>query len=246
MTAAGRRSVTRRGVLRAGSTLVVLGTSLLAMAIPAAAHVTVEPTTAGQGGDVVFTFSVPDEDDHASTTRVVLALPLDTPIASVTVRPTPGWSARLQQARLARPVQSDEGPVTRAVSRVVWSADDVASRVSPGQFQEFVIAAGPLPRTGRLVFKVLQYYSDGRVVRWIDPPASGPEPPHPAPVVTLAADGDDRAVRRDPVSTSPDSGATRLAIVGLAGAGLALLVSGAALLAAVRRADADGQPETLL
>lgn len=228
--------------MRAGTRVVATSVAVAAgllvggvwLAPSADAHVTVAPATASRGGDDVFTFSVPDEDDRAATTKVVLALPLDTPIASVAVRPTPGWRATTQETQLATAVESDDGPVTRAVTRVVWTARDAASRIAPGQFQEFVISAGPLPRTGRLVFKVLQYYSDGRVVRWIDPPGSGPEPPHPAPVVVLVADGGSTGAGADPVSASPDPGAKRLAIAGLACAGLALLVAGAALLTGVR------------
>jgi hypothetical protein len=44
-----------------------------------------------------------------------------------------------------------------------------------------------LPDAPRLVFKVLQTYADGTVVHWIDLPADGTKPEHPAPVVTLSA-----------------------------------------------------------
>lgn len=44
-----------------------------------------------------------------------------------------------------------------------------------------------LPDAPRVVFKVLQTYADGTVVRWIDLPAGGPKPAHPAAVVTLSA-----------------------------------------------------------
>lgn len=43
--------------------------------------------------------------------------------------------------------------------------------------------------TDQLVFKALQTYSDGDTVRWIDDPAPGTEPEHPAPVLTLAPAG---------------------------------------------------------
>src|SRR5262249_8297408 len=44
----------------------------------------------------------------------------------------------------------------------------------------------PLPDIDRIVFTVVQTYSDGAVVRWADPPAGGAQPPgNPAVVLTL-------------------------------------------------------------
>ena len=57
------------------------------------------------------------------------------------------------------------------------------------QFQEFDVSLGPLPDIDQIVFKALQTYSDGEIVRWIDEPAAGTEPEHPAPVLKLAAAG---------------------------------------------------------
>jgi len=49
------------------------------------------------------------------------------------------------------------------------------------------VSMGPLPTdTDQLVFKALQTYDTGEVVRWIDTaPPGAPEPDHPAPVLTL-------------------------------------------------------------
>ena len=41
-------------------------------------------------------------------------------------------------------------------------------------------------------FRALQYYDNGDIVRWIDPtPPGGPEPDHPAPVLTIGATADE-------------------------------------------------------
>lgn len=232
MTGAGTVAA-RVGVLVGCCAVLLLG-----LAGPALGHVTVFPSSAPQGDDAVLTFNVPDEDDQASTTEVELALPTEHPIASVAVRATPGWTAHIVRSTLSTPLPSDEGTVTEAVTRVVWRADGPQSRIGPGQFQEFVISAGPLPETRRLVFKVLQHYSDGRVVRWIDPPTSGEALPHPAPVLALTRAGDAADPATAPTAKEPtgnDPGGRRLAIAALAGAGLALLVSGAAFHTVVRR-----------
>jgi uncharacterized protein YcnI len=103
--------------------------------------------------------------------KVEVQIPADAKLSSVSVRPLPGWTAAVT-------------PTT-----VTWTGGTVA----PGQFQEFEISVGPLPKLDELTFKALQTYDDGDVVRWIEPtPPGGEEPEHPAPVLALTpATGDD-------------------------------------------------------
>lgn len=159
----------------------------LALAGPAAAHVTVNPSSAPAGGYVEVSFRVPTESDTASTTKVQVFFPTDHPIASVALKPVPGWTGTAQTTKLAKPIQSDDGQVTAAVSSITWQG----GRLAPGQFQDFDVSMGPLPTDTRsLTFKALQTYSDGSVVRWIDVAAAGePEPDHPAPVLRLTSGG---------------------------------------------------------
>ena len=96
---------------------------------------------------------------------------------------------------------------------------------------------GPLPETKEIVFKALQTYSDGDVVRWIEvTPAGGQEPEHPAPVVSLtkAAEGADHhaasAGTEAAASTSSDSSSSdTLAIVAIVVAALGVILGGVAL-----------------
>jgi uncharacterized protein YcnI len=157
----------------------------LLVAGPAAAHVTVNPSAAPAGGYVEVSFRVPSESDTASTTKVQVFFPTDHPIASVSLKPIPGWTGTAQTSKLAKPIKSDDGDVTSAVSTVTWQGGSLA----PGQFQDFDVSLGPLPTdTKELTFKALQTYSDGSVVRWIDVAAPGaPEPDHPAPVLHLTS-----------------------------------------------------------
>jgi uncharacterized protein YcnI len=222
--------MTWRIALRAAALLVSVAGWLLGTAGVAAAHVTVHPATAKIGSETTFTFRVPTERDDASTVKLVFALPTDTPIPAVAIRPVPGWSADIEHMDLSTPVQTDDGPVSTTVERVTWTADDAASAIAPGEFQEFVISAGPLPDATHLEFKVLQYYSDGTVVRWIDPPASDDETAHPAPTVTLT-NAVPATQGNDPATTNDGSGWTGLA--GLV-AGLAGLAAGTTALVAVR------------
>ncbi|MEY9860982.1 uncharacterized protein YcnI [Catenulispora sp. GAS73] len=167
-------------------TTVLLATavvSLVAAASAAEAHVTVNPNTEPQGGYAKVSFRVPNEEANASTTSLEVDIPVDHPIASVSVRPVPGWTATATTSQLATPIKTDDGQVTQAVSKIVWTG----GKIDPGQFQEFDVSLGPLPKdTDKIVFKALQTYSDGTVVRWIDVQQPGqPEPGHPAPVLHL-------------------------------------------------------------
>jgi hypothetical protein len=128
---------------------------------------------------------------------------------------------------LAEPVTTDDGTITEAVSEIVWTANTAADALAPGQSTDFVVTAGQLPDTPSLTFKVLQIYSSGEVVRWIELPSAGdPEPESPAPTLSLA-----------PVAVSSPSGrhddsarvlgafAALGLVAGAAGAGAALLAS---------------------
>jgi periplasmic copper chaperone A len=218
---------------------VALGTvSVLVGVGPAAAHVTVNPREAAPGGYAKLAFRVPNERDTTSTVKVEVVIPTETAIASVSVRPTPGWTVAVERATLSKPLKVHDSEVTEAVSKITWTATDGVG-VQAGQFQEFEISAGPLPEVDRIVFKALQTYSDGEIVRWIEEPMAGggAEPEHPAPVLTLtrpagAADtgaGADNANVDLAASSDPDDSGSGWALAaGLAGlvAGLAGLVIG--------------------
>lgn len=168
--------------------LAVMGAAavtVLGLAGPAAAHVTANPADAPKGSYSKVSFQVPNEQATANTTAIEVDLPLDHPIASVSVRPVPGWTVQVDKAKLPVPITSDDGEVTQAVSKITWSGGVIA----PGQFQEFEVAMGPLPaNTDQLVFTAVQTYSDKSVVRWDQLQAKGAaEPAHPAPVVHLTS-----------------------------------------------------------
>lgn len=233
----------RRHLLHLGAVLTVTAVAVLALAAPAAAHVTVNPSTATQGGYTTFTFRVPNERDATSTVKLEISLPADTPIASVTLRPLSGWAATTDRSRLTAPIMTDDGEITEAVTKITWTADPVAA-IKPGQFQEFEVSLGPLPDTDRVLFKVLQTYSDGEIVRWIDPPtADGSEPEHPAPVLTLTrpvgGDQHGTATSLTAATGSTDAGGRYHGWLDVAGVlfGLTGLVAG---LLAYRKATAPG------
>lgn len=169
---------------------VVVATTVLP-AGPAAAHVSVSPAQAAQGGFAALTFRVPNEREDAATTKVEVHFPADTPIIGATVRQLTGWSSEVRRGPAAPGATLDGTPVTETITSVVWTADAAAHAVTGSNYQEFGVSVGPLPAVDRVVFKALQTYDDGRISRWIDEPADGaPEPESPAVVLRLAAGGE--------------------------------------------------------
>ena len=209
--------------------LVLALGAVLALAGPAAAHVTVSSTNATPGGYATVVLNVPTESDTATTTKVVVQVP---PVGSVSVQPVPGWTVATKTAKLAKPVTTDDGPVTSGVSQVTWTAA-AGGGIKPGQFQQFFLSLGPLPKASSVAFPALQYYSDGTVARWIEKaaPGSSAEPEHPAPVLSLKAAATPVAATK--VEQASTTGPTVLAIVALA------VAAGALGLAFVSRAKAS-------
>ena len=131
-------------VIRATSVTGVGVIAVVALALPASAHVTVSPATAPAGGYVQLSFNVPTESDTASTTKLDVLFPAATPIASVEVQPRTGWTYQVKTGTPAKPVTDDDGnKITQVVNEVIWTADGPGIR--PGEFDSFVVSAGPLP-----------------------------------------------------------------------------------------------------
>ncbi|NIZ90430.1 YcnI family protein [Kineosporiaceae bacterium B12] len=229
----------RRRAARVLAATATGGLLLVGAALPASAHVHAVPDTTAAGGYSVVTVRVPNESDTASTVRLVLTLPQDTPFSFVAVKPVPGWAAQVTEDPLPTPVTTDGATVTRAPHTVTWTADP-GGGIAPGQFQEFDLDLGPLPAAGtRVLLPTVQTYSDGEVSSWTEPSAPGEaEPESPAPEFeTTAAVADDDASPVAATTGTTTAGATTtgstegpdvLARV-LGGAGLALGVLALAL-----------------
>jgi periplasmic copper chaperone A len=227
-----RKLLTRTGAVCAG-----LVAACMLVVTPASAHVTVNPREATQGGYAKLTFRMPNEKSTATTTTLEVNFPADAPIASVSVKPVPGWTARVTKSKLATPIKVHDAEITEAVSKIVWKANTPESSVQAGQFQEFDVSAGPLPTVDKIVFKALQTYSDGDIVRWIDEPAAdGKEAEHPAPVLKLTKAANTTATAAAAVTTTTSNGRANLALtLGIAALIVASAGLGVALVGARRR-----------
>ncbi|WP_228771952.1 YcnI family protein [Actinokineospora iranica] len=214
----------------------VAGAALLAGAQAAVAHVTVTADNPEPGGYTKAAFRVPNERADASTTRLEVAFPADHPFGKVSVAPVPGWTATVATRKLAAPIHGHGhgGTLTEGVESITWQGGEV----KPGEFVEFPVSFGPLPHgVDGLVFKALQTYSDGEVVRWIEVGQAGaPEPEYPAPVLAVHL----------PAAPAAEDGTDPLArvlgVVGLVTAFGALAACVAVLPAARRRAAGPRPP----
>lgn len=213
----------RTGLAVAG---VATAAALLALATPASAHVTVHPSQMRAGSsDVELTFRVPNERDDADTVKTQVFFPANLPLLTVEVLPVPGWQATVRTRALPKPVNTDDGEVSQVVSNVTWSA--TAGGIRPGQYEDFDIAVGSMPdQPGTLVFKALQTYSSGEIVRWIEVPVDGePAPDTPAPELTLTQASSTAATASSSPSSDQGIAIAALVIAALALAGVLLLAA---------------------
>src|SRR5579862_6420266 len=126
-------------MVRRIAAVAVLAVGLVcAAAFPAWAHVTISPDSATKGAsDVEIAFRVPNEEPPASTTELDVQIPTDPPLLSVLAESVPGWTASVTSVHLAKPIQTDDGPISDAVSVVSWKADNAAAGIKPNEFGKF-------------------------------------------------------------------------------------------------------------
>ncbi len=231
-------------------------TAALLAAASAQAHVSLHPNTIPTGAFATLNVRVPGEEEHAYADRVDMLLPPG--FTEVDTQNVPGWSVREKSIKLMKPLKTPDGPVNEEVSQIIWSGDHSRlGRLENGTFIQFPLSiAMPEGIAGKtLAFKTLEFYSNGKVARWIGPP----DAPNPAPTVAITPKGgliEDVAGGEagpagqgpTPSPTGPTSGSSKngsqgasegLGIAALALAGLGLLTAAAALVVARRRPAAS-------
>jgi uncharacterized protein YcnI len=139
---------------------LVLCVVLFALLAPAAsAHVTVLPGSARPGQTPALHFRVLNERSDARTVEIDIFVPRGLPATPSARR---GWKLVTKPGEFDR-VARDSG---------IGGADA----------KDFELRVGPLPQARQVVFKALQHYSDGQIVRWIQTSAGAERP---APVLSL-------------------------------------------------------------
>jgi uncharacterized protein YcnI len=222
----------------------------LALLAPAAAqaHVSIHPNEVPTGSFATLDIRVPNEMESANTVKLAVQVPPG--FLDVSTEYMPGWTSKVMTDKLAKPVQTDDGEVTEQVREIVWTGDGTQGVIPPGQFVNFGISTEIPGKAGQeLAFKVLQYYDNGEVVRWI----GGPNSEEPAPQIDVTAAGGalqdvagSETAPPSPGATATAGGATAssssssdgaskgLGIAALILGALGLLAGGAALLRARR------------
>jgi uncharacterized protein YcnI len=216
--------------------------SLLAPAA-ARAHVSIHPNEVPLGSFATLDIRVPNEMESANTVKLAVQVPPG--FLDVSTEYMPGWSVEVKTAKLAKPIQTEDGEVTEQVKEIVWTGDGKQGKIPPGQFVAFPISTEIPGKAGEeLSFKTLQYYDNGEVVRWI----GGPSSEEPAPQIDVTAEGGvlqdvagsetappnpeaapSEGAEASGGSSSSDSASKGLGIAALALGALGLLAGGAAL-----------------
>ncbi|HTZ86639.1 MAG TPA: YcnI family protein [Solirubrobacteraceae bacterium] len=167
---------------------IALPLSALALLIPASAqaHVSIHPNTVPAGAFATLDVRVPGEEEGAYIKKVDMQLPQG--FIGVDFENVAGWSAKVVESKLAKPIQTDDGPIDTEVSQIVWTWTGPLGKVDSGQFIDFPLSVAiPDDAAGKaLEFRTVQTYSDGAVVHWIDPSL---EADHPSPRINVTAKG---------------------------------------------------------
>lgn len=169
----------RRHAISAG---LLSAASVLALAGPAAAHISPSVTEAPAGSFLKFDLRVPHGCDEGATNKLAVQIPDG--INSVTPQVVAGWTIERTTEQLDTPIDDGEGgQITERTSVVTWTGGPLA----PDQLEEFGLSL-KLPDTpGETVyFPLIQSCDNGETTEWIQrPDASGEEPEHPAPGIAL-------------------------------------------------------------
>jgi uncharacterized protein YcnI len=160
--------------------------ALLLAPAGAQAHVSIHPNTIPAGAFATIDVRVPGEQQGSFVKRVDTLLPAG--FTSVDYEPVPGWSVKLVESKLAKPVVEDGETIDTAVSQIVWTWTGPQGKIGDGQFVQFPLSVAiPDGASGRpLEFRTVETYGDGQVVHWIDPSLDAE---HPAPRINVTAKG---------------------------------------------------------
>ena len=225
---------------------LVAAVGLVALAAPAAAHVSPSVTSAPAGSYLKLDLRVPHGCGEAGNTTVVeVGIPAG--ITSVTPQVVPGWTIERTIEQLATPLDDGHGgQITERTSAVTWTGGPLPH----DQLEEFGLSVKLPDEPGTTItFPTIQTCDDGSTAEWIQVAADGEdEPERPAPAVALTApvddghsDAEDEAADAEAeadlagaaaASTSEeddDDRTTALAVAGLVVGALGLATGGLAL-----------------
>ncbi len=164
-----------------------LGASLgsLALAAPAAAHITTNPSEAPSDGYATVSFQIPHGCEGSPTTQFRIQIPPS--VASATPAVSPNWTIKTKEGK-KDPVELHGEKITSGVSEVTYSAKTPL----PADRLDFVYMSLKMPASGEgesIYFPTIQKCEQGET-RWIQIPAEGESEEdleEPAPAIALTA-----------------------------------------------------------
>jgi hypothetical protein len=162
---------------------LALAAATFAIAVPAAAHVTLDRATAQAGGYYKAVFRIPHGCDGSATTGVTIRIPEG--VISVKTQPKPGWTVSTKTAAYAGTYENHGKTVSSGVVEVTWTGGPLPD----DQFEEFAFLAKlPAdPEIMMLFFPVAQTCERGSIA-WDQLAAPGVDPHslvRPAPALML-------------------------------------------------------------
>jgi periplasmic copper chaperone A len=163
--------------------LTALAGALAALAMPAAAHVTLEQKQAVAASYHKAVLQVGHGCKGSPTIGIRVRIPEG--VTSAKPQPKPGWTLAIKRTRLPKAIDAGHGrTVDEVVSEVAWSGGTLAD----AEFEEFRILLKLPDRPGATLYlPVVQECKDG-VHRWIELPDIGQgaaDLKEPAPALQL-------------------------------------------------------------
>jgi periplasmic copper chaperone A len=174
---------------RVTKTVATAGALSLALAAPAAAHITPNPGTGASDGYTTQSFQVPHGCEEAPTTQIRIQIPASVPTATPAVHPL--WTVKTKEGK-KNPVEMHGEKITSGVAEVIYTAK---RPLPPDRLDSFPISLKlPAGKEGETIyFPTIQKCTESET-RWIQVPAEGEsadELEEPAPgVVLTAAEGE--------------------------------------------------------
>ncbi len=162
--------------------------AILIAPVAASAHVIVTPSTANVAQELVFSVSVPNEEQVPVTN-----LKLDIPEGVTEVTPTTkdGWTIQTIMSTGADP----------EVTSITWTG----GQIPVGQRQDFSFGAQVPAKASQLDWKAYQTYANGTIVHWDQPPAGSDDSTGDAGPYSVTKVTDDLAAKMTAATKSSNT-----------------------------------------
>jgi uncharacterized protein YcnI len=159
--------------------LLAAAVATVAVALPAAAHITIPESGVPAGGSAVIHFRVPHGCEGAATDTIEVQLPDG--VVSGQPEYIPGWTVETEMVE-SEPYERFGETLTERVGVIRWSGGSLPDLA----YLDFGVRATFLADEGAVIaFPVVQRCGDAEEA-WIEPTVEGEEEPEfPAPTVTV-------------------------------------------------------------